>query len=102
MGVSELAESLHLAPNTVSTIVGRLVDAGLLRREPDPDDARAVCLRLTPNGYRRARARRDLSAQVLDDALESLNASERANLALALPALDRLVDALARRTAPRS
>jgi DNA-binding MarR family transcriptional regulator len=92
IGVGELAASLHLAPNTVSTIVGRLVDHGFLRREADPDDGRAVCLRLTATGYRRARAWRDRSAQALDDALASLTPSERANLALALPALERLVD----------
>src|SRR5262249_45033333 len=63
VGVGELAAALRLAPNTVSAIVGRLVDAGLLRREPDPNDARAVCVRLTPTGYRRARSWRDRSAR---------------------------------------
>jgi len=94
VGVRDLADTLHLAQNTVSAIVARLVDGGLVRRDADPDDARAVCIRLTPTGYRRARTWRDRSAQALDDALGTLSATERANLALALPALEHLVDAL--------
>ena len=53
IGVRDAATALRLAPNTVSTIVGHLVDLGLLRRDADPDDARAVCLRLTAAGERR-------------------------------------------------
>ena len=79
----------------MSTIVGHLVDAGFLRREPDPDDARAVRLRLTAAGHRRVHAWRDRSTQTVDRALEALDAEERATLALALPALRHLVEVIA-------
>ena len=94
-GVGEVAAALRLAPNTVSTIVGRLVDEGLVRRDPDPNDARAICLRLTAAGQRRVHAWRDRLAATVDDAIESLGADDRAALAAAVPALERLVDAVA-------
>ena len=95
IGVREAATALRLAPNTVSTIVGQLVDAGLLRRDSDPEDARAVRLRLTKAGHRRVHAWRDRTAQAVDRALEALDAEERAALALALPALRHLADVVA-------
>jgi DNA-binding MarR family transcriptional regulator len=95
IGVRDAAAALRLAPNTVSTIVGQLVEIGFLRREPDPDDARAVCLRLTAAGHRRVHAWRDRSTQTVDRALQSLDADERAALARALPAFRHLVDVIA-------
>jgi DNA-binding MarR family transcriptional regulator len=95
IGVGDAAAALRLAPNTVSTIVGQLVEIGFLRREPDPDDARAVCLRLTAAGHRRVHAWRDRSTQTVDRALQSLDADERAALARALPAFRHLVDVIA-------
>jgi DNA-binding MarR family transcriptional regulator len=95
IGVRDVATALRLAPNTVSTIVGQLVEIGFLRREPDPDDARAVCLRLTAAGHRRVHAWRDRSTQTVDRALESLAAEERDALARALPAFRHLVDVIA-------
>jgi DNA-binding MarR family transcriptional regulator len=99
IGVRDAAAMLRLAPNTVSTIVGHLVDIGFLRREPDPEDARAVCLRLTAAGHRRVHAWRDHSALTVDRALESLDAEERASLARALPALRHLVEVISAGTA---
>src|SRR5690242_13341690 len=98
IGVRDAAAALRLAPNTVSTIVGQLVEIGFLRREPDPDDARAVCLRLSAAGQRRVHAWRDRSTQTVDRALESLDAEERASLARAVPALRHLVDVIAAET----
>jgi DNA-binding MarR family transcriptional regulator len=102
IGVRDAAAELRLAPNTVSTIVGHLVDVGFLRRDSDPDDARAVCLRLTTAGHRRVHAWRDRSTQTVDRALESLDADERASLARALPALRHLVEVIAASTPPSS
>jgi DNA-binding MarR family transcriptional regulator len=42
VGVRDAAAALHLAPNTVSTLVGGLVAAGLLERRPHPVDRRAA------------------------------------------------------------
>jgi len=51
--VTELAERLQLAQSTVTELVARCVDAGLIARESSTADARVTYLRLTPEGERR-------------------------------------------------
>src|SRR5690242_10328070 len=59
IGVGEAAGALHLAPNTVSTLVGELVTLGLLERRRDPGDRRAARLELTDAAHARLRRYRD-------------------------------------------
>jgi DNA-binding MarR family transcriptional regulator len=94
LGVRDAAAALHLAPNTVSTLVGGLVAAGMLDRRADPDDRRATQLHLTPAATTRLRRWRDERARVLATALERLDADDRAALEGSLPALERLLAAL--------
>ena len=51
--VTELAERLQLAQSTVTELVGRAEEAGLLVRAPSGVDGRVAYLRLTPEGERR-------------------------------------------------
>src|SRR5581483_6966089 len=51
--VTELAERLQLAQSTVTELVGRAEEAGLIDREPSVHDARVAHLRLTRDGERR-------------------------------------------------
>src|SRR5947208_16322350 len=51
--VTELAERLQLAQSTVTELVRRAEETGLLEREQSHTDARVVHLRLTPEGSRR-------------------------------------------------
>jgi DNA-binding MarR family transcriptional regulator len=94
LGVRDAAAALHLAPNTVSTLVGGLVAAGMLDRRADPDDRRATQLHLTPAATTRLRRWRDERDRVLATALERLDADDRAALEGSLPALERLLAAL--------
>src|SRR5262249_57745505 len=48
IGVRDAAEYLNLAPNTVSTLVGSLTDAGLLERTPHQPDPPAPRLHVPP------------------------------------------------------
>jgi DNA-binding MarR family transcriptional regulator len=91
-GVGEAAQALQLAPNTVSTLVGRLVDAGLLERRPDPADGRAARLQLTTTGAARVRRWRRHRAEMLARALATLDDDERAALDAALAPLRRLTE----------
>jgi DNA-binding MarR family transcriptional regulator len=75
--VTELAGRLQLAQSTVTELVDRAEAAGLLVREPSPDDARVAHVRLTPEGEAR-----------LSTAFTSLEA-ERRNLVAALVNLER-------------
>jgi len=54
MSAGELARILHLHPSTLTGILQRLGQRGLLRRVAHPDDARRVQLDLTSKGKRLA------------------------------------------------
>jgi DNA-binding MarR family transcriptional regulator len=90
ISVAAAAAELGVAANTVSTLVGTLVEAGLLRREPDPGDRRVARLQLTDDAARQVARWRDQRSAVLTGALDRLPAPEREALAAALPALARL------------
>jgi DNA-binding MarR family transcriptional regulator len=94
IGVRDAAETLRLAPNTISTLVRTLTDAGLLARDRDETDARAVRLRVTRNARRRIAAWQQCSARALDDALGNLTDDDRRRIVDALPALARLAQQL--------
>ena len=73
--VTALAERLELAQSSVTELVARAEQAGLVEREPSPDDARVVILRLSADGERRfAGAFRSLAAerQALRDTVADL------------------------------
>ncbi|MFE4600021.1 MarR family winged helix-turn-helix transcriptional regulator [Kitasatospora indigofera] len=88
--VSEAAEELRLAGNSVSTLVRQLIGLGMLTREPDPQDGRAALLRVTPAAAGRLRAWEERRAALLREQLDRLSEEDRASLAAALPALRRL------------
>jgi DNA-binding MarR family transcriptional regulator len=56
MRPSELAAALHLDKSTVSRQIAAAVRLELVERVPDPDDARAVTIRLTPAAHVRMEA----------------------------------------------
>ncbi|MGA8015645.1 MAG: MarR family winged helix-turn-helix transcriptional regulator [Candidatus Dormiibacterota bacterium] len=92
--VHRAALELGLAPNTLSTLVHRLVDAGLLEREPDLLDGRVARLRLTAAADDRLRRWRDQRHEILESHLAALAASDRRALSLAIPVLERVVGSL--------
>lgn len=62
--VTELAERLHLAQSTVTELVARAQEAGLVRREGSADDGRVAYLELTNEGEERlTQAFRSLAAE---------------------------------------
>ncbi|MFF7995452.1 MarR family winged helix-turn-helix transcriptional regulator [Kitasatospora xanthocidica] len=50
MRLSDLADKLHIAPRSATTVVDALEEAGLVERSPDPADRRAVRILLTEAG----------------------------------------------------
>lgn len=80
IGITELARRCGRSKSTVSVMVRRLTTLGYLEKVPDPDDTRAVLIRLTDRG-RRLRPVFDwislgmnvtLSRALSDDELEAL------------------------------
>jgi len=94
--VADAAQELRLAPNTVSTLVGRLTDAGLLSRERGAQDARTAVLAVTDKARRRLAEFRDLRAELAGQALARLTQQDQQALAAAAPALLRLAGQMER------
>lgn len=94
IGVSEAAKELHLAGNSVSTLVNRLVRDGQLVRETDPADRRAARLLLTEAAGARLRDWRERRAALVRRQVDRLDQADRDALRAAIPALRRLADNL--------
>jgi hypothetical protein len=90
---ADVPAELREDPIVAATVVEELVHEELLTCEPDPED-HVHSLRLTLKGHLRAREWRGRSTEVLDHALDTLTPQERAAIAIAIPALERLADAL--------
>lgn len=54
--MTELGQRVVLSRERVSRVVGELERAGLVRREPNPDDGRSSFAAITPEGRARLRA----------------------------------------------
>jgi DNA-binding MarR family transcriptional regulator len=89
--ISDLAELDHCSQPTMTTQVRRLEDAGLVARTTDPDDRRAVLIRITPAGSRTLRHVRADRAAVIDPILARLDAADRETLAAAVEVLRRML-----------
>jgi DNA-binding MarR family transcriptional regulator len=94
VSVADAATELGLAPNSVSTLVGQLNDAGLIRRTPDPADRRVARLTLTSAARRYTEAWRDRRSAVAASAISQLTARDRVLLESALPVLDKITDSV--------
>ncbi|WP_326951908.1 MarR family winged helix-turn-helix transcriptional regulator [Amycolatopsis sp. NBC_01286] len=97
VGVAAAARELHLAANSVSTLVNQLVEAGLLHREPDPLDRRATRLELTAAATDRMAAWRRARTGLVAAALTELSEEDKAVIEQALPALEKLMGILKER-----
>jgi DNA-binding MarR family transcriptional regulator len=94
IGVAAAAARLHLADNSVSTLVNQLVAGGLLSRGTDPGDRRVARLELTDVAKARLGEWRDRRARLVGDRLAELPDTDREAIAAALPALNRLLTIL--------
>ncbi|VXA95095.1 DNA-binding transcriptional regulator, MarR family [Arthrobacter sp. 9AX] len=88
--VGEIARNLGVRVPSATEQIIKLERAGLARREPDPDDSRAVRVVLTPAGrdaVDSANARRNA---VMAGILSSLSEQDRQALAAALPVIGQI------------
>jgi DNA-binding MarR family transcriptional regulator len=94
VSVGEAADTLRLAPNTVSTLVGQLGEAGLLTRTPDSSDRRIARLELTDEMQHKVGAFRDRRVALLADAMAGLPPRDRRRVEGAVEVLGRLAQRL--------
>lgn len=75
-----LAELIEVEPITLSRMIDRLQDAGLVQRRADPTDRRAWRLHLTDKAEALLDAKRPLSEELNAMALQGLSLEEQAML----------------------
>jgi DNA-binding MarR family transcriptional regulator len=90
--ISDLASLDHCSQPTMTTQVRRLEDAGYVSRTVDPDDARAVLIRITPKGVETLRQVRLDRGAAVDPYLERLDATDRQTLTDAVRVLRGLLE----------
>ena len=89
--ISELAKADRSSQPTMSTLVQRQEDSGLVRREPDPADSRASLISLTDAGLAELnRARREAGA-VIATRLSQLPAKDIATLEAAVTVIHKIL-----------
>jgi DNA-binding MarR family transcriptional regulator len=80
MRMGELGRCLGIAPSTLSRNLERLEQRGLVAREPDPEDARAIRVRLGPGGTEAAREVEEQETRFAATILDGLDARRRSGL----------------------
>ena len=87
--VNDLAERTSTHQSSVSTVVSRLVDRGMARREPSADDGRRMEISITERGRRLVEAAPQTAQIRMVNALRELSPEQLAHLADGLSALVR-------------
>ena len=90
--IGDLAAVDHCSQPTMTTQVRRLEEGGLVTRTVDPGDARAVRIRITPEGKRTINAVRADRAAAIEPQLALLESADREVLTEAVDVLRRLLD----------
>lgn len=83
-GMTDLGAVLGLAKSSLTGLVDRTAAREFVRRVPDPDDARAVRIELTPLGRELAERFYDETCRRIDELPAGLDANERTQLAALL------------------
>ncbi|MFT3773055.1 MAG: MarR family transcriptional regulator [Minicystis sp.] len=92
ISAGQLAEILHVHPSTLTGVLGRLAERGLVTRKVDPTDARRALFSLTANGRKLDEVKTGTIESKVRRALSKLPARE---VASARKVLSALADALA-------
>jgi DNA-binding MarR family transcriptional regulator len=98
--LTELAGAEGVSQPSMTALIARLADQGLVRRAADPHDGRAVVLTLSPAGEEVLAQRRAERTRQITGPLAGLSEDDVRRIADALPALIRLADALRRPPVP--
>ncbi|MCT9933291.1 MarR family transcriptional regulator [Planotetraspora sp. A-T 1434] len=90
MTPGELAEHEKVQPPSMTRVVAKLEERGLLERRPHPTDRRQVTVSVTEKGAALLKEERRTKEAWLAQRLKELTPEERATLRSAAPILERL------------
>jgi DNA-binding MarR family transcriptional regulator len=96
ISVNEVAEDLHLAPNTVSTLVRQLVDMGFVVRRSQTADRRVARLDLADDLGQKIGGFRDRRMAVLVEAMHVLSVADQRRLRTTVGVMLKLQRAMER------
>jgi DNA-binding MarR family transcriptional regulator len=88
--VGEIARNLGVRVPSATEQIIKLEKAGLVRRDPDPDDSRAVRVVLTAEGHAAVDSANERRNAVMAKILVTLSDNERQALAAALPVIEKI------------
>jgi DNA-binding MarR family transcriptional regulator len=91
--MTELADQLGIVPRSVTTVIDALEEAGLVHREIDPRNRRAIRLRLTERSRSYRDDMREARRRAAEDLFAPLTAEDRKALAQLLTLIDRQPEA---------
>jgi DNA-binding MarR family transcriptional regulator len=87
-----LATRESVSAPSATRLVTELENQGLVEREMDPADGRAVLIRATPAGREIIQSARSARVAIMSELLDGLDAEDYESLSAALPALERLAE----------
>lgn len=91
---AELAEELDVRPSSVTALVDRLEQQGMVSREPSPTDGRVTLIRLTAEGKDRVAQRSGEQEKMMSAALKTLTREDQEKLVELLRRVADNLDAL--------
>jgi DNA-binding MarR family transcriptional regulator len=86
--MTDLADRLGIVPRSLTTVIDALEEAGLVRREIDPHNRRAIRLHLTDRGLSVRDDMREARRRAAEDLFAPLSPEDRAALGQLLSLLD--------------
>jgi DNA-binding MarR family transcriptional regulator len=86
--MTEIADRLGIVPRSLTTVIDALEEAGLVRREIDPRNRRAILLRLTDRGVDVRDELREARRRAAEELFAPLSADQRETLVDLLTLLD--------------
>ena len=98
---AEIASRVRSDAPTVSRALAALLERGIVRADPDPDDRRRTCVVLTATGKRLARQLAPVAREVREAVVDGMTPAEIATLTAALQRIVDNLDRLAERTPAR-
>ncbi|HKD89978.1 MAG TPA: MarR family transcriptional regulator [Streptosporangiaceae bacterium] len=94
LSLTELGKLEGLNPTMLSRVISRLAAMGLINRIPDPEDLRSASVASAAAGRRVDQQIKARRAAAVSECMQLLGADDVAALTNALPALERLAQAM--------